>query len=358
MTRTTATRGRALSLFLDRIMGEIGSGRYQREAFLPSTRELARLYDTSTETARRGLKLLQSQGVLTAEGRAGFRVAQPPADRSSRPVAFVTTIDPGLPQVQPTTAALFLAFQAAGTQRGWPFLSTPGGAAGTHTVASQLRGSNTWGAILDTINPELYAAVMRCGLPTVMVNSWVEDSPVSTVLQDNYRGGFLAADYLLQQGVTKVAWVGCTSEYCHTRERFAGANAALSVQNLRIADNHIVKPTAGERLEAVGRLLDREDRPKGILAFGVDTSSAVKRAADQRGLVIGRDFELVSWIVEECYDSYYRPLFEGGPPAPAVIWSAATMTDRALSLLAEVGDGSVKEPMRICVPTRLKLNGG
>ena len=73
---TAVTCGRSLSVFLDRFLGDIGSGRYQRGAFLPPVRDLGAIYSTSPETARRGLKMLQGQGVLTAEGRAGFRVAR------------------------------------------------------------------------------------------------------------------------------------------------------------------------------------------------------------------------------------------------------------------------------------------
>ncbi|MHC4916162.1 MAG: substrate-binding domain-containing protein [Planctomycetota bacterium] len=357
MKTETASKGRALSAFVERILAEIGNGRYARGSFIPPTRTLAELYDTSAETARRGLKLLESQGVLVAEGRAGFRVAQVEDDRTVKPVAFITSHSPLRPETQPATAALFLAMQAAGARRGWPILGAHGGTGSADSVTNQLLGSRCWGAILDTINEELYAAVVRCGLPTVMVNSWVEDSPISTVLQDNYRGGFLAAEYLLAQGAKRIAWVGPVSAYCHSRERFAGASACLRAAGIDIEQRDCLEPR--EKLDAgkVAALLRRSDRPEGILALGLLSSAAVKEAADELGLTIGRDFELVSWVAEECYEGSYLPIFRGGAAAPAVVWSGATMAERALALLADVGDGLIGEPVRLCVPTKLKFDG-
>ena len=358
MTGGRTAGGRALSGFVDRIMGEIGSGRYQRGGFLPSTRALAALYDTSPETARRGLNALQGEGVLISEGRSGFRVAQPGDNRASQPVAFVTKGKVGLPHAQHSTAALFLAFQSSGADRGWPFLGAHAGDGGVNAITSQLRTSNTWGIILDTINKDLYAAVVRCGLPTVMVNSWVEDSPVSAVLQDNYRGGFLAAEYLVRQGARRISWIGPVSAFCHSRERFAGASACLRAEGVRLDERDCIEARGKIAPADMAALLDRSDRPEGILALGVGSARTVKAAADERGLVVGRDFEMVSWVTEECYDQAYLPVFRGGAPAPAVVWSAATMADRALALLSEIGDGLIRQPVRLCVPTRLRLDGG
>ncbi len=353
----TATSGRTLNRFLEQIMSEIGSGRYQRGSYLPSTRTLAELYDTSAETARRGLKVLEEGGYLTSEGRSGFRVALEEGDRSTRPIAFVTTVDPNLPAVQPATAAIFLALQQAGARRGSPLLCAHAGAGGAGAVAAQLRASNTWGTILDTINPALYAAVVRFGLPTVMVNSWIEDSPVSTVLQDNYRGGYLAAEYLLKQGAKRIGWVGPLHESCHSRERLAGASACLKAVGSAIEEADCVGPAGGGSAERVDALLGRSDRPDAILALGQGSPAAVKRAADRLGLVVGRDFEMVCWVPEECYESHYLPIFRGGAAAPAIVWSAAAMTERALALLADVADGRVEEAVRLLVPTKLKVEG-
>jgi DNA-binding LacI/PurR family transcriptional regulator len=357
MSATTLGGGRAFRTLVNRIMGEIGSGRYQRGSLLPSTRALGARYGTSQETARRGLKALEEQGVLISEGRAGFRVARVEDDRTGCPVAFITRSSPCRAEAQPASAALFLAFQAGSARRGWPLLGAHGGVGGVEAITSQLRKSNSWGIICDTIVEELQAAIAGCGLPTVMVNSWAENSTVSAVLQDNYRGGFLAADHLIRQGVKRLGWVGPTAEFGHSRERFAGANAALSMHGRRIDEDHIASAAQDGVTEAVTRLLDSGSRPEGVLAFGLKGMLAVKQAGERLGLVIGSDLAAVGWTVDECYDQHYLTMFRRSVAPPAVVWSAASMAERALSLLCEIGEGLIEEPLRLCVPTRLRFDG-
>mgnify|MGYP000964688732 CR=1 FL=1 len=354
MVNAVATGGgRALIAFMTRITGEIESGLYQRGGFLPSTRALGERFDISPETARRGLKLLEGQGLLNSAGRAGFRVADRRKDegRTSRPIAFVSRWSPTRPESQLTLNALFLAFQEAGARQGWPFLGAYGGEGGVEAIVDQLRAGNAWGAVLDTIDAELHEAISRCGLPAVMVNSWDEGSPLSAVLQDNYRGGFLAAEHLIERGAKTIGWVGPVSEFCHPRERFAGASARLRAASIHIADRDCVAADDA----GIGAMLAREDRPEGILAFGENGPAVVKRVADRLGLTIGRDFELVWWAAEECWEQLAYRAFGGALPPPAVVWSARTMVKRAMSLLAESGDGPVGETVRICVSTKLRF---
>jgi hypothetical protein len=144
---------------------------------------------------------------------------------------------------------------------------------------------------------------------------------------------------------------------CHTRERFAGARACLEAAGSELEKRDRVGIAGRGALADVGPLLDRSDRPEGILAFSVGPAMSVVAAAAERDLVVGRDFEMVSWIAEECYESHYLPIFRGRAAAPAIVWSAATMAEHALALLADVGDGRVKDPVRLLVPTKLRLEG-
>jgi DNA-binding LacI/PurR family transcriptional regulator len=358
MTRGTKVGGRALNNFLEQIEKDISGGKYQPGKFLPSTRTLAKSIETSPETARRGLKILQQRGVLLSEGQAGFRVAKVDSNKASRPLALINkSIISNSPDVQPTTAALFLAFQEAGARRGWPLLGVHEGDGGTEAIVRQIQANNPWGVILDTIDKQLLDAVIACDLPIVMVNSWSENSPLNTVLQDNYRGGFQAAQYLTSQGAKQIAWVGPVNAFCHSRERFAGASACLRAAGLKIKTENCLELPAQVNLQAVTELLSRKDRPDGILALGLNNAALIKEAADKQGLEIGRDFQLISWVAEECYQQHYRPIFGPDTPAPAIVWSTATMVERALSLLTEITEGPTREQVRISVPTRLKFEG-
>ncbi len=339
------------------IREQIASSYYREGGFLPSTRELAERFGVSSETIRRGLKHLEDEGVLRAEPRAGFRVAGSSGASRTRPIAHVTDYRMDLADAQPATWALSMAFQGATSERGWSTLGAHGGGRRSDEVVGQIRAGNAWGVLLDTMSAELHDGVLGAGLPVVMVNSWFENAAVDVVLQDNYRGGFLAAEHLFGRGARRIAWIGATAKFCHSRERFAGAAAALSTHGLRIADDCISEREKEGALEDACALLERADRPDGILAFGPAGLAALVGAADKLGLAIGRDFAAVGWTVEESYDLHYRPVFGGGPVAPAIVWSAREMAERALELLEQRSAAAGRQSVRVCVPTSVRLHG-
>jgi DNA-binding LacI/PurR family transcriptional regulator len=264
----------------------------------------------------------------------------------------VTVYRPDLAGAQGAAWAFAMALQGVCADREWSLLAAHAGGREHADVLRQLKAGNVRGAILDTIDEELRVAVMGAGLPVVMVNSWVEGLPVDAVLQDNYAGGFAAAEHLMAQGIERIGWAGHISEFCHSRERFAGAAAALSMKGLRIDESDCLALTEGKAREQARAFLSRDDRPEALLSFaGIH---AVCKAAGELGLRVGRDLLLVGWTVEECYAAY-RGRFGGGEVPPAVVWSAREMADRALKLLAERGEGVRRRPVRACIGTELRL---
>jgi LacI family transcriptional regulator len=335
---------------------EIAASFYREGGYLPSTRELAERFGVSSETVRRGLKQLEDEGVLRAEPRAGFRVSGPAEASRTRPIAYITDYQPDLADAQPVTGALAMAFQGATSGRGWSILGAHGGGRDAAAVVEQIRAANAWGVLLDTMSAEVYANVLGAGLPVVMVNSWVEDAPIDIVLQDNYRGGFLAVEHLLDRGVRRVAWIGRVREYCHNRERYAGACAALSKHGLPPAEVCSLDADPGKAVEAACALLSRSERPEGLLAFtGPNALGAIRSAGAKLGLELGKDVKAVGWTVEECYETHYLPVFAGGPVPPAVVWRGRSMAERALELLDARNSSAGREPVRLCVPTGLRF---
>jgi DNA-binding LacI/PurR family transcriptional regulator len=346
-------KGRSIEGLVGRMRQEIASSRYPHGDLLPSTRKLAERFSTSYETVRRGLKQLEDEGLLRSEAKLGFRVNGSAESSRACPIAFITDYRMDLSDAQSTSWALSVAFQSAASARGWSLLGAHGGGRKHAEVVEQIRAGNAWGVILDTMDAELYASVIGAGLPMAMVNSWFEDAAADVVLQDNYRGGFLAAEHLVESGARRFGWIGTTSEFCHSRERFAGAAACLSKHGLGIAADCVCKALSGSPREEIRTFLSRSDRPEGIFAFS--GMGEVAKTSAELGLTIGRDFQAVGWVVEECYDSHFAPAFSGGPVPPAVVWKAGSMAERALALLEERRAAAGREPVRICIPTGLRF---
>jgi DNA-binding LacI/PurR family transcriptional regulator len=358
MSREERSRGRGVTEIVGRMRDAISAGRYGGGRFLPPVRKLSSLHKVSPETVRRGLKLLEEEGLLVAEARQGFRVAaRAGADDVRRcPVAYVTDYRGDLANAQPANLAILGAFQRATAQAGSTVLGAHAGDAGPETIIEQLKAGRAWGVALDTMDRSLLEVLQASGLPMVMVNSCWEDAEVDVVLQDNYRGGFLAAKHLLDSGCRRIAWFGALAKYYHSRERFAGAAAALAAAGRRFEESVLVEAEGPDAPARASELLGRRDRPDGVLAFSSNALPLLMQAARQLRIGLGTQLRAVGWVVEEGYAVEYLPLFAGGPASPAVVWKASTMAERALALLAERRAGRSGEPVRVCVPTRLKLS--
>jgi LacI family transcriptional regulator len=208
---------------------------------------------------------------------------------------------------------------------------------------------------LDTISPELIAMVRAEGMAAVMVDAWLEDSPFDLVLQDNYRGAFLAARHLVARGHRKIAWIGGVGRTGHSRERFAGAVAALVAAGIELPPEARFEATDGQARAAARGLLSGSDRPTGILCLWRGLSLEVAEEAAAQGLVLGRDLDIVGWCPEEDYAEYRAAAAKLGPVPPAVVWSVEHLARMAMARLAERREDMELPPVRLCVPATLRM---
>jgi DNA-binding LacI/PurR family transcriptional regulator len=347
---------RSCAELVESLGSQIGKGVYAAGQFVPSARELSGRYGVSPETARRGLKMLEERGLLIAEPRKGFRVApQWEGDGETRPVAFATDYLADLSNAEPTDWALNNAVQKAAGMRGWSALGAHSAGGSRDRVLEQMVSSGAWGVVLDSLDAEYYRTVCRAKLPVVVVNSVLEGVEVDTVVQDNYRGGYIAAQHLVVTGAKRIAWFGPARRFGHTRERHAGAAACLDSEGLAFCAELSRDVTADGLRRAGRKLLEGADRPDAILAFDPDALGILVEVTKELGLTIEKDFRVIGWLVEECYASDYVPVFRGEPVAPAVTWRASSMAEWALTLLAARRAGQRGEPVRINIPTRLEI---
>lgn len=335
------------------VAGTYGAGR-----FLPPVRELSQTHGISAETVRRGLKVLESEGLLVSKARRGFRVAPRRTDDvGSRPIAYITEEQVGQTDSQPTNLALLNGFQGAMSRLGSSALGLHSAGQEPSALLAQLKAGQAWGVALDTMDRVLLDTVRRSGLPVVMVNSCFEEAAVDSVVQDNYRGGFLAARHLIDSGCRRIAWYGALGRYYHSRERYAGACAALAGAGMYFDASTRVEVEGPGALARALELLGRAERPDGVLAFSAGAMAVLRRACREMDVEPEVDLRAVGWMVEEHHSVGYLPLFGEERPSPAIVWKASSMVERALALLGERRAGRTGEPVRVCVPTRLRFGG-
>ena len=341
------------------LRARIAAGEIPAGESLPTVRELGAEHGVSRETARRAVRELVAEGLVASEPRHGHRV-QARANDPDRglPIAFVlgAAEEPGL--WNEFYRLLFAGLQSAAARRGWSVLAVGAGRRSAREVMEQLRDCRACGMVLDTMNPELLAAVRKMGLPAVMMDAWDPDMGLDAVVQDSFQGALLAVRYLVGRGHRRIGWLGPIAESSQSRERFGGAAAELAASGLGpearlMADT----PHSGSRA-AARKLLAGRSRPTGVLGLWHDAASELVGAARELGLKPGRDLEVVGWSAEEDYDANYRALFGDGHVPPTMVWSIAELARMTVARLAERRASPAMPPALIKVPTRLRLPEG
>lgn len=90
--------------------------------------------------------------------------------------------------------------------------------------------NNYAGIILVTAieSVSLAAALKRTHIPVIFVNRYIHSMETNTVCIDNYRGGYMAASHLLENGHRNIAYVATFKNTTPQKDRIRGFQAALA----------------------------------------------------------------------------------------------------------------------------------
>ncbi|HOX08468.1 MAG TPA: GntR family transcriptional regulator [Planctomycetota bacterium] len=349
--------GRSSAEVIASLRSDIESGKYGAGSFLPSVRQLAGDLQLAPETARRALKALESEGLVVARPGSGYQVLPQANDpHAGCPVAFLDWRSKTAASSGDFNEQLLSELKAAAGERDWSLLVLSVGGLSPCETVERLTASRAFGALLSTPDQGLLAAVREARLPAVMLDDWEEDSGTDSVMQDGHQGGVLAAQHLVSIGCRRIAWFGPTDGNSHTLTRLGGFTARLLTLGRELASDRCFSSNPGEDNVARAReMLSGPNRPDGIAALWQGHTVALKRAADELGLVAGRDFQMVGWCPEESYERQYLPLFAGGPVPTAATWSVRTMAVTALARMAERRSNPELPPLSVKVPVRLRM---
>lgn len=149
-------------------------------------------------------------------------------------------------------------------------------------------------AMLGDLLPHLVASR---GVPTVLVNRELDQTPLDTVVVDNYRGAQLVADLMVSLGHERIAAIVGPSETSTSRDREAGFR-------MQLADHGIPLPSVlmfrgrfsyetGNR--GIDALLDTREPPTAIFCLNDIVAVGALSALHRRGLIPGQDITVVGF---------------------------------------------------------------
>ncbi len=182
------------------------------------------------------------------------------------------------------------------------------------------------------------------------LNRYAEPAPVNvhTVVADDWQGGRVAADHLLQLRHNKVAVLSESLSISSSRERLRGFRERLAEQGVVLADEHVrqckYRVEDGKR-QAVA-LLAADDRPTALFCCNDLLAVGALQAAKEAGIRVPEQLSVISFdntILASVTD----------PPLTSIAQPMEQLGASAVDLLLQEFDGPQPVKRRIALQTEL-----
>lgn len=146
-------------------------------------------------------------------------------------------------------------------------------------------------------------------VPTVLLDCYVADRSLPSVVPDEVRGGHEATDYLIAHGHHRIGFVNDEADYAAARGRLDGYRDALAAAGIPSDPALIVSAasTAAGAERAVSRLLDLPEPPTALFCFNDRMALGAYMAARERGIRIPDELAVVGFDNHEIIVSFLRP---------------------------------------------------
>jgi LacI family transcriptional regulator len=178
---------------------------------------------------------------------------------------------------------------------------------------------------------DYFHEIKNANIPTIIVDRIFPNTIFDSVYVDNYRGSYLATEYLIKEGHRKIAFIQGLPGTVPNEERIKGYLDAMKHYRIPINQNYIV----GSDYRIINgyvqtkTLINSEEPPTAIYAAGDLIALGCLQAINERNLKIPDDISLISFDDPE----YFAHL---SPPLTAVRQPVREMGTIAVKLLIDL----------------------
>jgi DNA-binding LacI/PurR family transcriptional regulator len=346
----------------------IETGVWRAGTMIPGRQRLSEEYNVHIHTVERAIKAMVQDGTLETQGTRGTFVSNTPIidtkpqpqpvlanasvpviDRRSEKldrravIGIVSTDDPLSRESETILQNLEKSFSAAGgsaiyinrSQRGRGYIPLEAAVASMVDQACDALVALTYNDSFPAI--DAFESMVSGGpIPIVYVSATSPNRPAWNVYYDSFDAGFQVAQHLLSRNCRSFLFLA-SRHFRWADERLAGITAALKASNVsgaslssRFADdydeNDLLRVEAARRMakDSFSRSL-----PDAVVAVNDHMAHGTYLAAEELGLVAGKDFLLVGFddgpISRELGMSSMRP------PVEELGQCAASLAVRAIT---------------------------
>lgn len=200
-----------------------------------------------------------------------------------------------------------------------------------------------------SLSSDLAEECARTGIPVVLFNRNVPDSPASSVTSDNFGGGRLVADHLISTGHQRIAYIAGAEDSSTNRDREAGFMAGLTQHGLSLFARGVGNYTHQGAAQAARDMFGQPEKPDAVFVANDHMAFAVMDVL--RGELQLRVPDDVSIFG---YDDVPQAAWQGYQLA-SVSQSPAQMIDKTVSILIEQASEAIVSRRAEVLPAKLVI---
>lgn len=192
----------------------------------------------------------------------------------------------------------------------------------------------------ETSQAEHINSLISNGLPIMFFDRVVEDVATAQIITDDFESGYRATSHLIERGCTRIAFMGISRSLSINSKRLEGYIKSLSDHKLPVVEKNILLCThdSRENLRLTKKLLQRKNRPDGIVAAVEKLTPVVYQACSDLNLSIPHDVKVICFsnletasILNPSLTTITQPAFEMGRMAASMLFTTLKKNKAGLS---------------------------
>lgn len=189
-------------------------------------------------------------------------------------------------------------------------INTDGNQEVKHAAANALLERQVEGVIYATMyHRPVHPPEILHGVPTVLLDCFVADKSLPSVVPDEVQGGSTATEHLLSYGHRRIGFINDIDPIPATFGRLEGYREALAAYGVAYDHTLVVSEVsnAGGGYRGAMELMDRDDRPTALFCFNDRMAMGAYDALRKLGIGIAQDVAIVGFDNEEIIAAHLYP---------------------------------------------------
>jgi LacI family transcriptional regulator len=183
----------------------------------------------------------------------------------------------------------------------------------------------------ETSDDQHIKEMMQRGIPVVFFDRVCEETATTRITTNDKESGYLATQHLVEQGCKHIAYLTISESLSISQNRLKGCKQAMAAHQLSFQDQDLVLCTNDDtqNIAIIKSLLQRKDRPDGIIASVEKLTASVYLACKELKITIPTAIKVISFsnqstapILNPSLTTITQPAFEMGKMAAAVLFNS------------------------------------